>query len=217
MPPARAFIADIYSDAGAGQQAVLEAIRGVDKHVVSDEPWASVYYWYISEDPNDGTVYGLEEYETEKHHLEGHNTSKPFLHLVDTVGKSSSKENKLKLEYLEPVLGFTERSGPTKAGVVRVERITTTSSQMDAVLDQLKPFALHVEQNEPGTQSFFVYKSRESPDQIVIFERFETKAGLEAHLQSEVRKKLDDQLASVIKGKTADCFKEAGIGFMKRH
>jgi len=152
---------------------------------VADEPWASIYYWYISEDPSDGTVYGLEEYvafsilpicpnpsteekkkhpkelarlltkmvcalyknryATEKHHLEGHNTSKPFLHLVDTVGKASSKENKLKLEYLEPVLGFTERNEPTKAGVVRVERLT--ASEPNAVLDLLKPFATYVEQS----------------------------------------------------------------------
>lgn len=56
-----AFIADLYADAGVGQANVLEAIRGVDKHVRTEEPWASIYYWYIPEDPNDGTVYGLEE------------------------------------------------------------------------------------------------------------------------------------------------------------
>ncbi|KIX97717.1 uncharacterized protein Z520_06495 [Fonsecaea multimorphosa CBS 102226] len=130
------------------------------------------------------------------------------------TGKSSSKENKLKLEYLEPALGFTERNEPTKAAVVRVERLT---SQPGAVLGLLKPFVSYVGQNEPATQSFFAYKSRESPDQIVIFERFESKAGLETHLQSEARRQLDEQLASMVKGRAADSFKEAGIGFMKRH
>lgn len=67
---------------------------------------------------------------------------------------------------------------------------------------------------EPQTLSFVVYHGTEKPGQIVVFERFESRSGLNA--QPTHRQKAEGDLRPYIKTKTAHSYREAGIGFMKR-
>ncbi|EXJ76289.1 uncharacterized protein A1O5_00797 [Cladophialophora psammophila CBS 110553] len=198
---AHAFIAEIFSSAGEGQEAILEAIRGVNKQVIQNEPNASVYYWYTPEEANGGTAIGL----------------RTFLNLVDTIGKACPGEPKLSIENLAQVAGFTEREAPQSAGLVVVARFVVELESQDRILKLLQKYAGFVQQSEPETLTFVVYQSRERPGEIVVFQRFVSRSSFEQqHSQTPEPKKLENDPSSHIKNADVRTYKEAGIGFLKR-
>lgn len=83
---------------------------------------------------------------------------------------------------------FAASKAQSKEAYVLVVRLVLKPGSADAFLEKFAPLAKHCATNEPGTLTYEACRGEANPDEIVIYERYDTKHALDVvHATSQVR------------------------------